>query len=355
MTAQFKAGLGKRSEEALIELRRRLDAGVYPVDSYLPVEAKLCTELGVGRSTLRRAVARLVVERRLETKRGAGTLVLKQPSKCHKSQSLATMFPLQSSVFQPLQQYALAQHVLLVPFDRPETDWSPETEKTFLECIRQAQVRGLLACCTPKEPHNDQLLADMEAEGIRVIHLEPYTVQPIDGSYIFPDYFRAGYAAASRLLLKGYSQLKYLTTGYDWPAARLAREGFLAGVQDQLGDITPDDLFFQMPMNMLYDSERREEFLRELAELPEKLGIFCHNHVAACELIGCLKDAGRKVPEEIGVLCIEYFNEPTPNVPLEMITFDREAALQQALDWVFEPDSASLQTLLPPRFIELKG
>ena len=345
--SKFKYGLGKRSEDVLFELRRRLDAGVYPVGSLLPTERALYTELGVALSTLRRAVARLAAEGRLKPHRGIGTTVLPKIIPCIESQCLATMFPLKRQYFKVLQEYALTRQTLLVPFDRH--DWNPAPEKAFLECVRQARHRGVLACCTPIAPQNDGLLDAMSAEGMRIIHLEPYTLADIQASYIMPDYHRAGYAAATRLLMGGYRYLKYLQMEYDWPAAARARDGFFAGLQDQLGVTEPERFHLAMPIRLGARPAERALFVTRLASLEAGTGIFCHDYLAAKRLLECLKEAGISVPDQVGVICVEYFDEDVSGLSLDTVTFDRAGALQRALDWVFSPDAPPIHELLPPQ------
>jgi DNA-binding LacI/PurR family transcriptional regulator len=347
--SKFKYGLGKRSEDVLFELRRRLDAGVYPVGSLLPTERALYAELGVGLSTLRRAVARLSAEGRLKPHRGIGTTVLPKITPFIESRCLATMFPLKREYFKVLQDYALSKQALLVPFDRH--DWNPAPEKAFLECVRQARHRGVLACCTPIMPQNDGLLAAMAAEGMRIIHLEPYQHADIEASYIMPDYHRAGYAAATRLLMAGYRRLKYLKMSYDWPAAAQARDGFFAGLQDQLGVTDAESTYLSMPTKLGTHPDEKALFVSKLKNLEPGTGIFCHDYLAASRLLECLKEAGLSVPGQVGVICVEYFDEDISGLPLDTVTFDRAGALQRALDWVFAPEAQPIHELLPPQLI----
>jgi GntR family transcriptional regulator, galactonate operon transcriptional repressor len=74
-----KRGGGKhqsRLAEAVDRLGREIVAGHYPIGSTLPVEAKLCEALGVGRNTLREAVKVLSDKGMLKTARRYGTRVL---------------------------------------------------------------------------------------------------------------------------------------------------------------------------------------------------------------------------------------------------------------------------------------
>lgn len=56
-------------------LRGRIEDGTYPSDSPLPSEPKLAAEFAVSRTTVRRALARLAAESRIERRHGSGTYV----------------------------------------------------------------------------------------------------------------------------------------------------------------------------------------------------------------------------------------------------------------------------------------
>jgi len=59
------------------ELRRRLDAGVYPPGGRFPGVVTLAAELDVAPSTVQKAVAELRREGRLVTRLGQGSFVVR--------------------------------------------------------------------------------------------------------------------------------------------------------------------------------------------------------------------------------------------------------------------------------------
>lgn len=56
-------------------LRGKIEDGTYPNDSPLPSEPKLAAQFAVSRTTVRRALARLAAEARIERRHGSGTYV----------------------------------------------------------------------------------------------------------------------------------------------------------------------------------------------------------------------------------------------------------------------------------------
>ncbi|WP_432049561.1 FadR/GntR family transcriptional regulator [Verrucosispora sp. NA02020] len=67
---------GRRTNETIARLRRRIMAGEWPVGSRIPTEPQLVEDLGVGRNTVREAVRALAHAGVLECRQGSGTYVL---------------------------------------------------------------------------------------------------------------------------------------------------------------------------------------------------------------------------------------------------------------------------------------
>jgi GntR family transcriptional regulator len=62
-----------------LDLRQMIQRGVIPPDGMLPPEMEICQAYGVGRQTVRQAIARLVDEDIVERFAGRGTFVRSQP------------------------------------------------------------------------------------------------------------------------------------------------------------------------------------------------------------------------------------------------------------------------------------
>ena len=111
----------------------------------------------------------------------------------------------------------------------------------------------------------------MQADGMRIIHIEPYRMSPPDGNYIYPDYKRAGYLATMRLLLAGYTSLVFAGAESDWPSARLFRHGFIEALDDQCGGYDPQRHYYEFPTYADRSPERHaalEAFLNTVLRRP---------------------------------------------------------------------------------------
>src|SRR5579859_1091595 len=79
LTAINGRGAGPLSVVVADRLRRAVAAGAYPVGSQLPPEPALSAALGVSRTTLRDALARLEREGLIRRRQRLGTTVLRPP------------------------------------------------------------------------------------------------------------------------------------------------------------------------------------------------------------------------------------------------------------------------------------
>ena len=345
-------GLGKRSEDILYTLRREHEQGVYPVGGRFPSEEELCRRFKVSRSTIRRAIARLVVENRLEPRQGVGTIVRQCEQVRAESRVIAVMFPFDAESLVRVQDYTLQHHYLLTPCSRLTLDWDPAHERQFLRRVQVERYQGLLVCCTPVAPTNIDLLQTMQADGMRIIHIEPYRMSPPDGNYIYPDYKRAGYMATTRLLLAGYTSLVFTGTESDWPSALLFRHGFIEALDDQCGGYDPKRHYYEFPTYADVSPERQAALEAFLTTCSPSTGFVCRSNDLGMTISETLTRMGRSVPDDYGIIGIRYITDPVPERnEVDHLDFERISGVLQAIDCVTSDTTPDVQALLPPVYI----
>ena len=96
MSGSSRSATPKRSEpprylQILDELRRRVEGGLYPVESSLPTESELCEEFGASRYTVREALRRLVDQGMVSRRQGAGSVVTAARPQARYVQSLSSL------------------------------------------------------------------------------------------------------------------------------------------------------------------------------------------------------------------------------------------------------------------------
>ncbi|HOF89348.1 MAG TPA: GntR family transcriptional regulator [Armatimonadota bacterium] len=347
----FEQGLGKRSEEILLALRREIEGGRYPAGGRLPSEVELGRRFGASRNTVRRALARLVADGRLESRRGAGVFVRPWERPAAFSRTLSAMFTFDADSLIAAQNYALAQAYLLCVYARAAVGWDPAPERAFLERVRAERHQALLACCTPTPPVNDDLLRTMAAEGIRILHIEPYRLAPPAQSYLLPDYRRGGYLAATALLLAGYTRPVYVGSTSDWPGARLFQQGFAEALTDHAGGYRPAEHYFEFPTGTDRNPRARAALEDYLRAQPPGTGFVCRSLDFAGEIRDALASLGRAVPDEFGLIGVRYLVELMDRPDIDAITFDRLAGLLRAIDAVTGDAHPDIRDYLPPTLL----
>ncbi|MHB9026658.1 MAG: GntR family transcriptional regulator [Armatimonadota bacterium] len=343
-------GLGKRSEDILITLRQEISAGRYADGSRLESEAQLCARFGVSRSTVRRAITRLVDDGRVAVRQGVGAYVLTQPAR-QTSRTISAMLRANFELLPPLQHYALERQYLFGIYSGLQSDYHPSTERIFLERVHAERHAGLLAICTPTEPHNTDLLQAMVADGIRVVHLDWFRPSLPEESYLLPDYRRAGYQMVVHGQLAGYAHFRYIGMEVGvWPGARLLQQGVMEALDDYHGGYRHERDFFDFPPAVETLELHREQLRAYLRGLPSNTAVLCRGNEMARAVLAILAEIGRQAPDDIGVISATY-GDQAPSIcdnGGDMLTFDYPAMFQRAIDAVTGQGEYPLRELIPP-------
>ncbi len=105
VTRKDEAG-GKEFRRVAEELRVRMADGVYPLDSYLPVQSALAAEFEVSRNTVQRVLEELRNEGWIESRQGKGSRVIKNQRiqswspRASRSRQALTLGPLIGEAFE---------------------------------------------------------------------------------------------------------------------------------------------------------------------------------------------------------------------------------------------------------------
>jgi DNA-binding LacI/PurR family transcriptional regulator len=257
------------------------------------------------------------------------------------------MFPFDGEMLRRLQRAILEEEFLLSVYSNP--GWSPALERTFLTQVLQERHRALLAYCTPNEPRNEDLLRDLEAAGVRVIHIEHYRHEPPEQSFVLPDYCRAGMMAATSLLIGGYPRLRFVQLKSEGPYADLLYRGFLDVLQDQRGRPDERDLRVYMKGSMTQEDEARARLDAFIESLEPGTGLLARSTGLARILHRQVLARGLRVPEDVGIVGLELLGESAEaNAEVDSIHFDRWALLEEALRLGFAPRADRTQHWCSP-------
>lgn len=347
----FTQGLGKRSEEVLRILQFEIAQGSLPAGSRLPSEQQLCTRFHTSRNTIRRALARLLADGLVDARKRITPAASPAIAPLPAGKTLSMMFTLPTDGLIAVQNHALALGYLLCIYSRTTTGYDPAHERLFLQRVHEEHHRGVLACCTPLLPYNDDLLGAMDADGIRILHIEPYRLTPPVQNFILPDYRRAGYMAAMSLLLAGYQHLVYTGMSTDWPGAKLLLRGFAEALDDHHGGYDPARHYFEFPTNLGVLPDAQARLASFLHACQPQTAFLCRSIDQATHITGVLREKGRRVPEDYGVISMRNLTERTDTAEVDTLEFDRLAGLQRAIEVLTREEWPPLQDWLAPVLI----
>jgi DNA-binding LacI/PurR family transcriptional regulator len=344
-------GLGSRSAPIVEALRSDIVTGVFGPGSKLPAGHELCTRFGVTRPTLRKAVERLVEEGLVIVRPGAGMFV------CHKSDSppptssrtISVMYHFTGDSLYRIQQMAMDAGFLLCTYSQFDWYWDPAHERIFLEAVKAERRRALIAFCTPKEPHNEKLLEELESLGTRVIHIEPYAPALPTQSYIIPDYERAGVMAATELLLAGCRSFAYLPMNTS-PFEQLLEKGFGRALTDHGSGYNPARDRFQIATSLTPGSSGAQDLAAWLASRPQPLGLFCRASHNAADVRAIVQSLGLNVPRDVRI--ITFSQQATiAGAQVDELIVDRMELVKRAIESVNAQNWRGVRELVKPTLV----
>jgi DNA-binding LacI/PurR family transcriptional regulator len=348
----FVQGLGKESERVMRTLRDGIVKGCYPPGTRIPSERALCTQFALSRTTVRRAISRLSADGWITVRHGSGLYVNALPyANPTKSKSISVMFSMNADLLARVQEHALLNGYLVSAFPRQEMGWAPAAERSFLEHIRQERHHALLAFCTPLEPHNDDLLEQMEREGMRIIHVEHYREQEPRQSFILPDYRAAGQLAVQSCLKAGYRQVLAVRMKNDWPGALIMQQGLSDELIRLTSNTVPDPPIFIYPVGVPQHEQKAAEVRAFLSQLAPLTALLCSNVSIASETLAIARTMGIDCPGKLGVIGMPYLDYHVPTEGIDTIEFDRQGYLLSAMDHVMAPRWGHGREWVPPLFI----
>jgi|GEM_PF-994116 len=359
-----KQWLGREPEKVYQALLTEIRSGHLQPGSRMSTEKELCARFGVCRNTVRRAQGRLVAEKWLIHRPGAGCMVAPAQTQAMKirvlprSNTVSFMYHGSRETIIWLQNLLLKRGYLLSLFSQWEEGWNPGLEAVFLRRVLEERHVALLASCSPLEPPNTRLLAELAASGVRVIHVEPYSCAALPAeSFLMPDYRRAGYAAAATLLLRGYGPVFYVGDPKSPSPFHLLQErGFLEAQRDLLGLGGKRCLFDGKKIKQATQTNfigrqwlskpLGHKLLRTLGK--QHPGFLCATQEVAKSLTNLLHHEKITVPGEAGIIGPELIGDQLTTKTMALVQFPRRELLERAAEYAVADEFSGIRELVPP-------
>ena len=322
--------LGFKADIIYQKLSERLINKHYPSGMRLPTEVELCAEFSISRNTVRAIMNKLIEHGLIYKIRGACYV---KDMVAKKSGIVSVMYHGDMDMVVKIQDMILARNSLMSLFSQRQEGWSPEVEAVFLEQVLQQRHRGLLASCTPIQPYNENLVSRLEKAGIRTIHTEPYRSDKLPAeNYLMPDYFQAGYAAASALLIAGCRKLILSATKTGAPYRVLVQAGFEAAVK-QHGVKKYRLIEVENDYSEIIDAVRKSN---------GDAGVFVTVH----RIAQLIKPVLRQKKLECGLISVELSGDRFSGDDA-FLDFNRAGLFERALDFVFSYRAELKELVLP--------
>jgi len=349
---ELAMGLGRRSETVLRALRADIESGKLAPGDRLPTQEELCGQFSISHGTVRRAISRLVADGLVSVRQGSGMYVRpSEASAVQGSQTISVMFAFNAECLTSAHQRALSHGYLTCVYPRSQFHWDAALERSFLKRVRAERHRGLLAFCTPNEPRNDDLLAEMVKEGIRVIHIEHYRGEPPKEDFILPDYSLAGNVGAVQLMMAGYEELYFAGWDNDWPGGQLLQGGFADALRIHRGDYSAEHSFFDFPLYVDKDEAQAEVARRFVRQLTRPTGILCRSVDIADYFVRFIRETELRCPEDVGVIGVPYLDEIYSSEGVDTVEFDRMGSLLEAVDLLAQPTWPRVRKWVAPTVV----
>ena len=332
MDTAHRFKLGSRSAAVLDDLRKIMEGEEYANGGRLPNEEQLCRRFKVSRTTVRKAVACLVEEGRVVVRKRAGTFVLGPEEHVRRQASAATvavMGYLDAEALAELQEIALEQHHLMCVYSQAEARWDAARERRFLEQVRKARHRGLIAFLSPLEPRNDALVTELAQEGMRVVHLEYNHTEPPLENFRLCDYRQAGRVAAVEFMMAGYRQLA-IVRSTNAPYEVLLEEGFAAALREHDAGFDPARNRLDCRPTPKGSPDGSERLRQQLRRRTGELALFCTNDLVLDDVMALAREEGRRIPQDLGLLVFQFGLRPY-RAEVDSLVYDRRKDYREAL------------------------
>ena len=347
--------LGRKAEKIYTAIINDIDSGNYRINARLPTESEFCKSFNCCHNTVRRALDRLILEGRIESKRGSGSYV-KNSTEHDLANFISLMYIGSHSILTKIQDAALQRNCMLAFYSQNRTHWDSNTERKFLQQVKEQKHKGLLAFCSPISPYNERILSEIQSAGTMVVHYEYYKEELPNENFILPDYRQAGYLAATNLMISGCRRLYYCSLDDDTPFEILQEKGFLDALRDHsisdaerkpFSEFKTKGNYFRLPkIGIDKDGDARLDSF--ISSLEPGSGIACSTIGRANIIMDALRKRNISLSEDVKVIGTEMLGDSTINSTVSYIHFNRNKIFKKALDSIFDPACKGIHEMAPP-------
>lgn len=221
-------------EQLAQEFKRRIAAGIYPANSFLPPERELAKEFDTSRDTIAAALAFLTTEGLAERRRGRGTRIIHSPESHTQAVGCVVGGPFRASwpenlrVFEgvrdTLSRLGYRYELIGTEASSPSNgnDWPPISTEEIMN-----RFKGVLYL---ESAHCDDQILELQSRGFPVVvaNLEV----DLDVTCTWIDHRKTTTEAVKALAGFGHSRIAYLGRDSQAYFYGKAMEGYIAGMEE---------------------------------------------------------------------------------------------------------------------------
>jgi len=293
----------ENTKRALLELRSRIERRIYPENSFLPAERKLCEELGMGRGALQALFRELSATGYLRIERGRGVRVLPRREKPKLRRILvieSSSFSLSSSfehlkLLDGIVRAAGAQEVeVTLLFLEPET-----SAEVLIERYSRGEFQAVAIIEYPRLVDVGRLLR----YGIPAVVVNLEGAEPLPAVQV--DFREVGRIAGRELAAVGHRRVGAICGDRNLFIFKEMLSGLKGALAEEDLTLSPDDIIV---LDHLPEGEER--LRRRLSAGRVPTAFFAARDWRAGRLYELCREVGLRIPEDVSIVSYDNLSWP---------------------------------------------
>ncbi|MES2307624.1 MAG: substrate-binding domain-containing protein [Verrucomicrobiota bacterium] len=335
-------------------------------------ERELCSEIGISRVTLRRAMEKFHREGFLEGRRGGGTWLIRKVSTPPQNSSssptslrfIGLALPaVENSLISRISRGALRcahdhDYRLILIYDQEEI----QSKIAEIQKMSKEGIGGFAIYPSAAHPEHDKmLLQSIEKTKSELVMIDRY-IPDVNAVCVLSDNFSGMYAATEHMILTGHRRLGLLGFGPEGGISdRDRRKGFLAALNDYKLPSSPVlEADLGVMDHEIYAQQKVDEWIQQNEGRIPFDGLVCMQDNMAYGAYMALKKAGIQVPQQVALVGYDNLDREifhasgleltSIDQPSEQIGYEAIRLLIEKMEGK-EPSSRARHILLKPSLI----
>jgi LacI family transcriptional regulator len=230
------------------------------------------------------------------------------------------------------------------------TENNEQKASGLLLMLKHRQMDGFIITPTPGMENEVKLL---EEEGRPVVLIDRYFTD-LDTSYVTVDNYMGAFDATSRLISCGYTRIGLVTTDSRQVQMKNRFEGYIGALNEHHLPID-EKLVFKLGSDHTHDNAVQQ--ITDFITLQKIDAVFFTTNYLGVYGLESLRVSGKKIPEEIGVICFDdndLFRLGTPAISVisQPIVEIGQQAVECLLAQLKDKDMVPRKIMLEPKLLQ---